>query len=58
LQLQNIQNKYDEEVWSAEKDCQELIQVTKQKMVATVQDKIHRLHEDRIIAELTKGVLM
>ena len=36
---------------------QEMIQVTKLKMLAAVQDKIRRLHEDKIIAELTKGLL-
>ena len=87
-QLQNIQNKYDEEVASAEQNfqvpfwahyflwmtchllftgsvhysvyvliyhTQELIQVTKRKMVATIQEKIRRLHEEKIVAELTKG---
>ena len=29
--------------------------MTKLKMLAAVQDKIRRLHEDKIIAELTKG---
>ncbi|CAI8032210.1 Breast cancer metastasis-suppressor 1-like protein [Geodia barretti] len=52
--LQNIQNKYDEEVASAEQNFQELIQVTKRKMVATIQEKIRRLHEEKIVAELTK----
>jgi breast cancer metastasis-suppressor 1-like protein len=53
-QLQNIQNKYDEEVASAEQNFQELIQVTKRKMIATIQEKIRRLHEETIVAELTK----
>ena len=35
---------------------QEFIQATKHRMVASVQDKIRRLHEDKIIAELTKGL--
>jgi hypothetical protein len=52
--LQNIQNKYDEEVASAEQNFQELIQVTKRKMIATIQEKIRRLHEETIVAELTK----
>ncbi|CAI8020562.1 Breast cancer metastasis-suppressor 1-like protein-A [Geodia barretti] len=52
--LQNIQNKYDEEVASAEQNFQELIQVTKRKMVATIQEKIRRLHEEKIVAEFTK----
>ena len=30
--------------------------MTKHKMVAAVKDKIRRLHEDKIIAELTKGI--
>ena len=34
---------------------QELVQVTKQKMTDAVKEKIRRLHEDRIITELTKG---
>ena len=34
---------------------QELIQVTKQKMMEAVKEKIRRLHEDRIISEFSKG---
>ena len=37
---------------------QELIQVTKRKMVATIQEKIRRLHEEKIVAELTKGAVL
>jgi breast cancer metastasis-suppressor 1-like protein len=52
--LQNIQNKHDEEVLSARQDCQELIQVTKQRMMDSLQEKIRRLHEEKVVAELTK----
>ena len=33
---------------------QELIQVTKQKTIATIQEKIRRLHEEKTVAEITK----
>ena len=31
--------------------------MTKQKMIASLQEKIRRLHEEKIVAELTKGWL-
>lgn len=34
---------------------QELIEVTRQKMMTSIQDKIRRLHEEKVTAELTKG---
>lgn len=35
---------------------QELVQVTKQRMIDAVKEKIRRLHEEKIISELTKGI--
>ena len=32
--------------------------MTKRKMVATIQEKIRRLHEEKIVAEFTKGAVL
>lgn len=49
----NIDNKYQEEVESAHKNFQELCEVTKQRMISDVEERIRRLQEDAVIARLT-----
>lgn len=52
--VRNIENKFEEEAQSAEQDFKELCKVTKQKMVAEVQDKIAQLKEESVVFQLTQ----
>lgn len=51
--LQNITSKYEEEVQAATQDLEEMGKVTLLKMKQEAEEKLRRLQEDKIMADLT-----
>ncbi|XP_064403076.1 breast cancer metastasis-suppressor 1-like protein [Halichondria panicea] len=50
--MDNIQHKYHEEVSSTQQDFEELCRVTKERMIAEIQDKMRKIKEDVVISRL------
>lgn len=55
--VDNIQHKYHEEACSTQQDFEELCRVTKERMIAEIQDKMRKLKEDVVISRLNCGEL-
>lgn len=52
--IKNIENKFQEEIQSAEQDFKELCKLTKQTMIAELREKIAHLKEESIVFQLAQ----